>query len=287
MSDEQYVLALSCPNTPGIVSAVSTYLFEHDCNIVDAQQFDDSETSVFFMRTVFDRVRDAEAFEALRSGFGAVAEKFNMKWGMRGRNERKRALILVSKFDHCLSDLLYRWRIGEMSMDIAAIVSNYPAETFAHHDLTGIDFHYLPVTKETKLEQETQLWNLVKSTHADVVVLARYMQILSDGLSAKLAGRCINIHHSFLPGFKGASPYTQAHRRGVKLIGATAHYVTADLDEGPIIEQDVERISHRDTPDDLVRKGRDIERRVLARALRFHLDDRVMVAGRKTVVFAD
>ena len=287
MSDAHHVLALSCPNKSGIVATVSTYLFEHGCNILDAQQYDDTETSVFFMRVVFNKVPDAAAFEALKAGFQPIGERFSMSWRMHPRAERKRVMILVSKFDHCLSDLLYRWRIGELAMDVSAIVSNYPRETYAHHDLSGIDFHHLPVSKDTKLEQETQLWNLVKETRTDVVVLARYMQILSDGLSAKLAGRCINIHHSFLPGFKGASPYTQAHRRGVKLIGATAHYVTADLDEGPIVEQDVERISHRDTPDDLVRKGRDIERRVLARALRFHLDDRVMLNGRKTIVFAD
>ena len=287
MSDAHHVLALSCPNKSGIVASVSTYLFEHGCNILDAQQYDDTETSVFFMRVVFNKVPDAAAFEALKAGFQPIGERFAMSWRMHPRAERKRVMILVSKFDHCLSDLLYRWRIGELAMDVSAIVSNYPRETYEHHDLSGIDFHHLPVSKDTKLEQETQLWNLVKETKTDVVVLARYMQILSDGLSAKLAGRCINIHHSFLPGFKGASPYTQAHRRGVKLIGATVHYVTADLDEGPIIEQDVERISHRDTPDDLVRKGRDIERRVLARALRFHLDDRVMLNGRKTIVFAD
>jgi formyltetrahydrofolate deformylase len=172
-------------------------------------------------------------------------------------------------------------------MDLAAIVSNHTRETYSHLDFSGVPFHHLPVTKQTKLEQETQVWELIRETKTDVVVLARYMQILSDGLTAKLAGRCINIHHSFLPGFKGANPYTQAHDRGVKLIGATAHYVTADLDEGPIVEQDVERISHRDTPDDLVRKGRDIERRVLARALRYHLEDRVMLNGRRTIVFQD
>ena len=284
MPDAPFILALSCPNRPGIVAAVSTYLYEHGCNIRDAQQYDDTETTVFFMRVVFDRVADAAA---LTAEFAPVAEKFAMTWRLRAMSERKRVAILVSKFDHCLSDLLYRWRIGELSMDIAAIISNHSRETFEHHDLDGIAFHHLPVTKETKLEQETRVWEVIRETGVDVVVLARYMQILSDGLSAKLAGRCINIHHSFLPGFKGASPYTQAHRRGVKLIGATAHYVTADLDEGPIIEQDVERISHRDTPDDLVRKGRDIERRVLARALRFHLEDRVMLNGRKTIVFAD
>ena len=287
MSSAQFVLTLSCPNRPGIVAAVSTYLFEHDCNILDAQQFDDTETKVFFMRVVYDGLAGREDFTRLRSGFVGIAEQFSMRWTMRPRDELKRAIIMVSTFDHCLADLLYRWRIGELPMQVAAIISNHPRETYAHLDFTGTTFHYLPVTRETKMEQETQIWELVRDLQADVVVLARYMQILSDGLCAKLAGRCINIHHSFLPGFKGANPYTQAHNRGVKLIGATAHYVTADLDEGPIIEQDVERISHRDMPEDLVRKGRDIERRVLARALRHHLDDRVLLNGRKTVVFSD
>jgi len=196
-------------------------------------------------------------------------------------------MILVSKSDHCLADLIYRWRIGELAMEPVGIISNHPRETYGHIDLEGVPFHYLPVTRETKMEQEAEVWRLIREAETDVVVLARYMQVLSDGLAAKLAGRCINIHHSFLPGFKGAKPYHQAHARGVKLIGATAHYVTSALDEGPIIEQDVERISHRDTPDDLVRKGRDIERRVLARALRKHIDDRVLLDGQRTVVFAD
>ena len=286
MPGTRYVLALSCPNKPGIVAAVSTYLFEHGCNILDAQQYDDTTTSTFFMRVVFDRV-EPEAFDALKAGFAAIVEPFAMAWRMRATSDRKRVMILVSKFDHCLADLLYRWRIGELNMDLAAIVSNHPRETYSHLDFEDVPFHHLPVTKQTKLEQETQLWELIRETKVEVVVLARYMQILSDGLSAKLAGRCINIHHSFLPGFKGANPYTQAHDRGVKLIGATAHYVTADLDEGPIVEQDVERISHRDAPDDLVRKGRDIERRVLARALRHHLEDRVMLNGKRTIVFQD
>jgi formyltetrahydrofolate deformylase len=286
MPGTRYVLALSCPNKPGIVAGVSTYLFEHGCNILDAQQYDDTTTSTFFMRVVFDRV-EPEAFDALKAGFAAIVEPFAMAWRMRATSDRKRVMILVSKFDHCLADLLYRWRIGELNMDLAAIVSNHPRETYSHLDFEDVPFHHLPVTKQTKLEQETQLWELIRETKVEVVVLARYMQILSDGLSAKLAGRCINIHHSFLPGFKGANPYTQAHDRGVKLIGATAHYVTADLDEGPIVEQDVERISHRDAPDDLVRKGRDIERRVLARALRHHLEDRVMLNGKRTIVFQD
>ena len=182
--------------------------------------------------------------------------------------------------------LLYRWRIGELPMTPTAIVSNHSIENYAGLDFSGIPFHHLPISKDTKMEQEAQIWALVKETQSDLVVLARYMQVLSDALASKLSGRCINIHHSFLPGFKGAKPYHQAHGRGVKLIGATAHYVTTDLDEGPIIEQDVERISHADMPDDLVRKGRDIERRVLARAVRYHLEDRVIMNGKKAVVFA-
>jgi len=284
---EQAILTLSCPNRPGIVAAVSTHLFENRCNIQEASQFDDTATGRFFMRVVFNAVGDPVGLEALKASFGPIAEPFAMTWSMRSRAEPRRVMLLVSKSDHCLTDLLYRWRIGEIPMTIAGIVSNHPRETYAHLDLDGVAFHHLPVTKETKLEQETRIWELVRETRAEVVVLARYMQVLSDGLAAKLAGRCINIHHSFLPGFKGAKPYHQAHERGVKLIGATAHYVTSDLDEGPIIEQDVERISHHATPEDLVRKGRDIERRVLARALAWHLDDRVLLNGKRTVVFSD
>jgi formyltetrahydrofolate deformylase len=279
------ILTLSCPDQRGIVAKVSAFLFERGCNILDAQQFDDQETGQFFMRVVFDA--DGVDRDGLRGEFGDLAAALKMKWSLRDRAERYRVLLLASKFDHCLADLVYRWRIGELPMDIAGVVSNHPAETYEHVDLTGLPFHHLPVTKETKFEQEADLWRLIQDTKTDIVVLARYMQVLSDGLSAKLQGRCINIHHSFLPGFKGAKPYHQAHARGVKVIGASAHYVTGDLDEGPIIEQDVERISHRDTPEDLIRKGRDIERRVLARALRYRLEDRVLLNGRKTVVFTD
>jgi len=210
-----------------------------------------------------------------------------MIWEVRPRSERRKVLLLVSKLDHCLVDLLYRWRIGELRMDVVGIVSNHPRETHSGTDFGSIPFHHLPITKETKPQQEAQIKAIVTETGADLVVLARYMQILSDDLAGFLSGRCINIHHSFLPGFKGAKPYHQAHSRGVKLIGATAHYVTADLDEGPIIEQDVERISHQDGPEDLVRKGRDIERRVLARAVFFHLDGRALANEHKTVVFRD
>jgi formyltetrahydrofolate deformylase len=279
------VLTLSCANRPGIVAKVSTALFEGGFNILDAQQFDDTETGNFFMRVVFDSAGAGDLGDFRRS-FEAVAAPFQMNWSIRAGDERKRVLILVSRFDHCLVDLLYRWRSGELPMEIVGIGANYARDTYAHIDFGDIPFHYLPVTKQTKLEQEGQVWDLVRSSKAEVIVLARYMQILSDGLAAKLQGRCINIHHSFLPGFKGAKPYHQAHHRGVKLIGATAHYVTSDLDEGPIIEQDVETISHRDTPEDLVRKGRDIERRVLSRALAHHLEDRVLLNKSKTVVFS-
>jgi formyltetrahydrofolate deformylase len=282
-----YVLTLACPDRPGIVADVSTYLFEAGCNVLDAQQFDDITTGKFFMRVVFAPFKDGLTTASLSQGFEPIGKKFGMAWTMRNRAENRRVLLLVSKFDHCLADLLYRWQTGELAMDIVGIISNYPRETFSHLAFGDIPFHYLPITKQTKLEQESQIAQIVTDTKTDLVVLARYMQILSDGLSAKLSGKCINIHHSFLPGFKGAKPYHQAHERGVKLIGATGHYVTSELDEGPIIEQDVERISHRDTPDDLVRKGRDIERRVLARALRHHLEDRVILNGKKTVVFTD
>jgi formyltetrahydrofolate deformylase len=286
MSVARHVLTLSCANRPGIVAKVSAVLFEGGFNILEAAQFDDTETGNFFMRVAFNGAAETADVATLRAEFSALAAAMAMKWSMRAENERKRAALLVSRFDHCLVDLLYRWRSGELAMDVVAIIANYPRETYAHIDFDDIPFHYLPVDKQTKMEQEAEVWGIVRDARADVVVLARYMQILSDGLSAKLQGRCINIHHSFLPGFKGARPYHQAHARGVKLIGATAHFVTSDLDEGPIIEQDVERISHRDTPEDLVRKGRDIERRVLARALAYHLEDRVLLNGGKTVVFS-
>jgi formyltetrahydrofolate deformylase len=285
MSKSQYVLSLSCQNRPGIVAAVSTYLFEHGADIREAQQFDDSETGKFFARIGFDLAATGD-FAALREGFAPVAAPFHMTHQITDHTVPRRVMLLVSKFDHCLADLLYRWRIGELAMTPTAIVSNHPLESYAGLDFSGIPFNHLPITKDTKMEQEAQIWALVKETGSELVVLARYMQVLSDALASKLSGRCINIHHSFLPGFKGAKPYHQAHSRGVKLIGATAHYVTTDLDEGPIIEQDVERISHADTPDDLVRKGRDIERRVLARAVRYHLEDRVILNGKKAVVFS-
>jgi formyltetrahydrofolate deformylase len=287
MAPELFSLLLSCPNRPGIVAGVAKTIFAAGGDIREAQQFDDTDTDRFFMRVLFGFVGSGGSVDDLRGRFESVAAEFGMSWNVRPTSEPRRVMLLVSKFDHCLADILYRWRVGELPAAITAIVSNHPREHFSRTDLGDLPFHHLPITRTTKLEQETELWRLIQATRTELVVLARYMQVLSSGLTEKLVDRCINIHHSFLPGFKGAKPYHQAFERGVKLIGATAHYVTADLDEGPIIEQDVERISHRDTPEELVRKGRDIERRVLARALRYHLEDRVIRHGRKTVVFSD
>ncbi len=283
---ESFYLTLSCDNRAGIVAAVATCLFEAGGNILEAQQFDDPGENRFFMRVEFD-VEDPSCEAAIRKRFMPIADRYAMRWTLRSRSRHQRVLILVSKFDHCLGDLLYRLRIGEMPMQVVGIVSNHPREALNLTLIGDIPYHHLPVGPATKPRQEAEIKGLVEETRADLVVLARYMQILSDDMSAYLSGRCINIHHSFLPGFKGAKPYTQAFERGVKMIGATAHYVTTDLDEGPIIVQDTEPVSHTDTPDTLARKGRDIERRVLARAVLYHLEDRVLLNGSKTVVFRD
>ena len=284
---DAFYLTLSCTNRPGIVAAVAACIYEAGGNILEAQQFDDLAAGRFFMRVALDVERGGESEATLRKRFAPVGEKYGMQWKLRSIAARQRVLLLVSKFDHCLGDLLYRLRIGEMPMDVVGIVSNHPKEALNLNLLGDIPYHHLPVTAATKPQQEARIKHIVADTQADLVVLARYMQILSDDLSAFLSGRCINIHHSFLPGFKGAKPYTQAFERGVKMIGATAHYVTADLDEGPIIVQDTEPVSHTDTPETLARKGRDIERRVLARAVLYHLEDRVLVNGSRTVVFRD
>lgn len=280
-------LTLACPDRPGITARVTGFLFERNCNILDAQQFNDRAANGgedrFFMRVVFDP--DGSTAEGLRADFAALAAEFGMEWKMAREDRPRRTIIMVSKFDHCLVDLLYRWRTGELAIDPVAIVSNHPREAAIRVDIGQIPFHHIPVTPDTKPAAEAQLRALAAETDAELVVLARYMQVFSDALSAHFAGRAINIHHSFLPGFKGARPYHQAHARGVKIIGATAHFVTADLDEGPIIHQDVERITHADSPEDLVRKGRDIERRVLAEAVRLFADDRVLMNGNRTVVF--
>ena len=285
VSQTTYVLTLSCPNRPGIVAAISGTLAELDANIMEAQQFDDRDSTVFFMRIVFEVAQDRTSAQQLREALAVLGNNFSMEWALHDRSVRPKVLLMVSRFDHCLVDLLYRWRIGELPIEPVGIVSNHPRDVFADLDFYGIPFHHVPVTKETKPAQEAHVLDLLASSGAELVILARYMQVLSNEMAASLSGRCINIHHSFLPGFKGARPYHQAFARGVKLIGATAHYVTLDLDEGPIIEQDVERISHADTPEDLIRKGRDIERRVLARAVRYHIERRTIINGSRTVVF--
>jgi len=284
MTTENYYLTLTCPNKPGIVAAVSTYIFELGGDIEEAQQFDDKASKRFFMRVSFSCPANVDV---LRAGFLEITKRFELTWELRAVQDLKRVLIMASKLDHCLVDLLYRWRIGELPMIICGIVSNHPRDVYASIDFADIPFYHLPVTPETKPAQEARLLEIVAESKVDMVILARYMQILSDDLSTQLSGRCINVHHSFLPSFKGAKPYHQAHARGIKLIGATAHFVTSDLDEGPIIEQDVTRVTHGDTPDDLVRKGRDLERTVLSRALRYYLHDRVLINGATSVVFSD
>ena len=280
---DRLILTLSCCDRPGITARVTGLLFELGGNILEAQQFNDIEDGDFFMRVAF--APGGSGIDGYRAALEGLAGELGMRWTLRAASAARRVLILVSKFDHCLSDLLYRQRIGELPMEVVAIAGNHPRAALSAALPDGVPYHHLPVTPETKPQQEAALRALIAETGAELVVLARYMQVLSDALSADLAGHCINIHHSFLPGFKGAKPYHQAHARGVKMIGATAHYVTADLDEGPIIHQDVEPISHADAPDDLVRKGRDIERRVLAEAVRLHLEDRVLLNGSRTVVF--
>jgi len=281
---ETCILRLSCDDRPGLVAKVAGFLAENGGNIIDAQQFDDRLTDRFFMRIVFELAGPHDV-DSLRRDFAPLAMEAGMDWKLRSTRQRQRVLLMVSKFDHCLGDLLYRHRIGELDMEVVGIVSNHPREALKISMIGDIPYHHLPVSKGSKPAQEAQIKQIVEASGADLVVLARYMQILSDDLAGYLSGRCINIHHSFLPGFKGAKPYHQAHERGVKMIGATGHYVTADLDEGPIIAQDVEPISHADTPEDLVRKGRDIERRVLASAVAAHLEDRVFLNGSRTVVF--
>ncbi|MFH8614874.1 formyltetrahydrofolate deformylase [Streptomyces sp. NPDC017979] len=281
---DQYVLTLSCPDKQGIVHAVSSYLFITGCNIEDSQQFGDQDTGLFFMRVHFS-AEPHVTVDKLRASFAAVGDAFQMDWQIHLADEPMRVVLMVSKFGHCLNDLLFRSRIGALPVEIAAVVSNHRdfAELVGSY---GIPFHHIPVTKDNKAEAEGALLELVRELDVELVVLARYMQVLSDDLCKQLSGRIINIHHSFLPSFKGAKPYHQAHARGVKLIGATAHYVTADLDEGPIIEQEVERVGHDLTPEQLVAVGRDVECQALARAVKWHAEHRILLNGSRTVVFA-
>ncbi|WP_138469460.1 formyltetrahydrofolate deformylase [Poseidonocella sp. HB161398] len=281
MSD--YVVTVTCPSRRGIVAAIATFLAEHGCNITDSAQFDDPETGRFFMRVSFASETGA-GLPALRDAFAAVAAEFGMAAEFFDGDERPNVLIMVSRFGHCLNDLLYRWRIGGLPVNICGVISNHMdyQKLVVNHD---IPFHHVEVTKENKPQAEAQIMRIIERSDTDLVVLARYMQILSDEMCTKMSGRIINIHHSFLPSFKGANPYKQAYQRGVKLIGATAHYVTAVLDEGPIIEQDTVRVSHAQSPADYVSLGRDVESQVLARAVHAHINHRVFLNGSKTVVF--
>ncbi|MDR1889459.1 MAG: formyltetrahydrofolate deformylase [Zoogloeaceae bacterium] len=276
---------MSCPATTGIVAAVTSFLAGRQCYISEMAQFDDEGSERFFMRAVFHFTHgEAVDVETFRGEFVEVAERFRMNWELYSARQPMRVLIMVSKYDHCFADLLYRFHKGELEMTIAAVVSNH-LDLRPMAEREGIRFIYLPVTKDNKAAQEQELLRIVGETRTDLVILARYMQILSDDLCRELSGRAINIHHSFLPGFKGAKPYHQAHDRGVKLIGATAHYVTSDLDEGPIIEQEVQRVDHAYSPDDLVAVGRDTETVALSKAVKYHLQHRVFLNDDKTVVF--
>ena len=284
LDEPRYVLKFSCYDTIGIVHAISGFLTQNGCNIVTSSQFGDRETERFFMRVAFAPLDARTELPGLASLFRPLAERYRMDWSMHDTTTRPKVLLMVSRFGHCLNDLLYRQRIGALNMDVVGIVSNHrDFEDLASN--RNILFHYLPVTKDTKAEQEARLRDIIETAGVDLVVLARYMQVLSDDMCQYLSGRAINIHHSFLPSFKGAAPYTQAYTRGVKLIGATAHYITPELDEGPIIEQDVVRVSHRDSREQLVRLGQEVERSVLARAVLWHVEDRVFVYGNRTIVF--
>jgi len=279
---QAYILTLSCPDRRGLVHAVSGFLLEQGANIEEAAQYNDSATGLFFMRVQFV-CTDTDA-ATLKTALAELAVRFEMRWSLHSQSESMKTVLLVSKEGHCLNDLLFRWKSGLLPIDIRAIISNH-RDFYQLAASYNVPFHHIPVTAATKAQAEARQFEIIEAEGAELVVLARYMQVLSNDLCVKLAGRAINIHHSFLPSFKGAKPYYQAHDRGVKLIGATAHYVTADLDEGPIIEQDVARADHTDTVEDLTARGRDTESQVLARAVKWHSERRVILNGHKTVVF--
>jgi formyltetrahydrofolate deformylase len=282
---QHYILLVQCPDRRGVVAAVAGYLADNAASIVESNHFNDGLHDEFFMRVVFRADGAAmPPLSDLEAGFAPIAAKFAMAASFHDTAANPKLLIAVSKFGHCLYDQLHRWRAGSLAADIVGVVSNHD-DMRSFVEWSGLPFHHLPVTKGAKAEQEARIIDLVDRHQVDLVVLARYMQILSPEMCARLSGRCINIHHSFLPSFKGAKPYHQAHARGVKIIGATAHYVTTDLDEGPIIEQDTTRITHKDTPDDMVVMGRDIECRVLGRAVAWHVERRVVMNGQRTIVF--
>jgi formyltetrahydrofolate deformylase len=279
----RFALRVSCPSIRGVTADIARFLAENGCNIQDSAQFDDETTGRYFMRVGF-RSEEGQTLAELRNGFNALAEKYAMDTEILDESTKRRVVLMVSRFGHCLNDLLYRWKIGALPIDIVAVISNHMdyQKVVVNHD---IPFHCIKLTKENKKAAEAEQMRIVREAGAELIVLARYMQVLSDEMCREMSGRIINIHHSFLPSFKGANPYKQAYERGVKLIGATSHYVTADLDEGPIIEQDTVRVTHAQSPDDYVSLGRDVEANVLARAIHAHIHGRVFLNGNKTVVF--
>lgn len=282
-SRADFVLVISCQDRKGIVAAVANSIASQDCNIVESSQYGDENTGRFFMRVAILCPQEMTS-QSFTEAFLPVATAFHLDWRIHDLRKKLRAMIMVSQGGHCLNDLLYRTSTNRLPMEVTSIVSNHLNwQRRAEHE--GIAFHHLPITPETKLEQEAKLLAMVEEQQVDLVILARYMQVLSDKLCRKLDGRVINIHHSFLPGFKGAKPYHRAYERGVKMVGATAHYVTPDLDEGPIITQDVSVVDHADTVEDLIAQGQDTESRVLARAVKLHLEHRVMLNGNRTIVF--
>jgi formyltetrahydrofolate deformylase len=282
-SGQEFILTLSCPDKPGIVYAVSSFLVQHSANIIASQQYGQPDDGRFFMRVHFSVPPPGRVTAELERDFSWVAEAFHMTWRLHDKSERIRALIMVSRLGHCLNDLLFRWKSGSLPVDIVGVASNH--EDF--RDLTAsyqLPFHHIPVTPQTKPAAETALLSLIDESEVELIVLARYMQILSPEVCKRVEGRMINIHHSFLPSFKGAKPYYQAYAKGVKLVGATAHYVTPDLDEGPIIEQDVMRVDHTFSPQRLAEAGRDVEAQVLARAVTWHAEHRILLNGNRTVI---
>jgi formyltetrahydrofolate deformylase len=277
-------LLITCPDTKGIVAAIADFLYQHDANILHADQHQDAENNLFLMRVEWDMANFNLDETAFSQAFAPIAERFNMQWQLKESQHKTRVAIMVSQYDHCLADLLHRHKSGELACEIPLVISNH-RDTEALVKFYGIDFHHLPVTKETKADVEAAQFKLFAEYKIDLIVLARYMQILSPDFVARYPKQIINIHHSFLPAFIGARPYHRAFERGVKLIGATAHYVTEVLDEGPIIEQDIDRISHRDQVEDLIQKGRDLERVVLSKAVRWHIENRILLYANKTVIF--
>ncbi|WP_372833847.1 formyltetrahydrofolate deformylase [Pontibacterium sp.] len=285
MSEQHWILTAHCPSQLGTVDAVTGLLYQQGQYITDLQSFDDRLHQHFFIRAQF-RPEDEFDEQVFRDAFQARAEKFGMEWTLSPSALKYKVVIMVSKFDHCLNDLLYRYRTGQLPIEIPAIISNHP-DLKALADWHNIPYYHLPITAETKAQQEADVWKIICDSQADLVVLARYMQVLSEDMCAKLSGRAINIHHSLLPGFKGARPYHQAYEKGVKLVGATAHYVNTDLDEGPIITQGIEPVDHTYYPEDLTAKGRDIECVTLARAVRYHIERRLFLHSKRCIVFAD